>query len=260
MFDYHMHTVVSFDGKDTAQRMVKAALDKGLKEICFTDHVDDDPEGLGYETHFSVDVYKKAYDGLEADGLLIRRGMEFGLLQDNQETVRRYMAQQDFDFIIGSIHFVDDRDVYFQPYWEGKTQQQAERRYFEAMLECVQVHEDFDVLGHLTYISKTNANPTHRIIPLAENKELIAEIMKVLIAKGKGMEVNTSGVDRCGDFLPGEEYLRLFKDLGGKIVTVGSDAHTYDRVGQYADRACELVKSIFGHVCTFRNREPIFHK
>jgi histidinol-phosphatase (PHP family) len=84
--------------------------------------------------------------------------------------------------------------------------------------------------------------------------------MKTLIAKGKGMEINTSGVDRCGDFLPDISYLKLFKDLGGRIITVGSDAHTPDRVGQYITGACNMAKEVFGHVCTFQNREPIFHK
>ena len=260
MFDYHMHTTVSFDGHDTGLRMVQAALDAGLREICFTDHVDDDPEGLGIDMRFSLDAYRAAYDDLQAEGLAIRRGLEFGLLKDNQQTVKDYLSQYPFDFVLGSIHFVDDKDVYFEPYWQGKSQQQAERRYFEAMLECVLVHEDYDVLAHMTYISKAHANPTHRIVPLAENRNLIAEIMKILITKGKGIEINTSGVDRCGDFLPGEEYLRLFKDLGGSIVTVGSDAHTWDRVGQHTNRACAMVQEIFGHVCTFRNREPVFHR
>jgi histidinol-phosphatase (PHP family) len=74
------------------------------------------------------------------------------------------------------------------------------------------------------------------------------------------MEINTSGVDRCGDFLPYDVYFRRFKELGGEIVTVGSDAHNWKRVGQYSDRACDVLKEIFGYVCTFEGRKPIFHK
>ena len=81
-----------------------------------------------------------------------------------------------------------------------------------------------------------------------------------LIEKGKGIEVNTSGLDRCGDFLPGMDYLKLFRDLGGEIITVGSDAHAPDRVGQHIDKALDILRDIFGHVCTFQNRKPIFHK
>ena len=86
------------------------------------------------------------------------------------------------------------------------------------------------------------------------------EILKVLVAKGKGLEMNTSGVDRCGGFLPTADYFRRFRELGGEIVTVGSDAHRCDRVGQYSLEACEVLKDIFGYVCTFEDRKPIFHK
>jgi histidinol-phosphatase (PHP family) len=128
------------------------------------------------------------------------------------------------------------------------------------LFRCVQLHDTFDVLSHLTYISKCKGHPNPRIIPLEDHKEVIAEIMKTLIAKGKGMEINTSGVDRCGDYLPGISYLKLFKDLGGEIVTVGSDAHDADRIGQYVNNAMALAGAVFGHVCTFHNHQPIFHK
>ena len=260
MFDYHMHTVVSFDGHGLPEEMVRAAVDKGLKEICFTDHVDDDPMGIVLDQRFTIEDYNAAYDHLYAPGLKIRRGMEFGLLPDNQNSLRDYLSKRQFDFVLGSIHYADNVDVYYQEYWQGTSQHQAERKYLEDMLTCVKVHDDFDVLGHLTYISKARANPTHRIVPLDDHRQIVEEIMKVLISKGKGMEVNSSGVDRCGDFLPGEEYLRLFKQLGGEIVTVGSDAHSPDRVGQHCGRACEMLKDIFGYVCTFEARKPIFHK
>ena len=74
------------------------------------------------------------------------------------------------------------------------------------------------------------------------------------------MEMNTSGVDRCGGFLPTADYFRRFKELGGEIVTVGSDSHRCDRVGQYTFEACEILRDIFGYVCTFQDRKPIFHK
>ena len=81
-----------------------------------------------------------------------------------------------------------------------------------------------------------------------------------MAAKGKGLELNTSGMDRCGGFLPTPEYFRRFKELGGEIVTIGSDAHRSDRVGQYSSQACQVLADIFGYVCTFEGRKPIFHK
>ena len=84
--------------------------------------------------------------------------------------------------------------------------------------------------------------------------------MRILANKGIGLEVNTSGIDRIHTFLPDEPYLRRFKELGGEIVTIGSDAHTCDRVGQYTKEACDMIRDIFGYVCTFKDRKPIFHK
>lgn len=260
MFDFHMHSQVSFDGHDTPLAMAQAAVAAGLTEICFTDHVDDDPKGVITTQCFDVDEYAAAYDGLDVPGLTIRRGLEFGMLPGNQTTITRYLSQRDFDFVLGSVHYADNEDVYYPPYWEGRTVFEGERKYLEDTLLCVQTHDDFDVLAHLTYISKARFHPTHTPVDYRQHREIVDEILKVLVAKGKGLEINTSGVDRCGDFLPPEDYLRRFKELGGQIVTVGSDAHRANRVGQYMDRACELAKEIFGYVCTFADRKPTFHK
>ena len=155
---------------------------------------------------------------------------------------------------------MDDFDVYYEDYWKDKSVFQAERRFLEATLECVEFHEDFDVLAHLTYIAKTHCHPSPRPVPFEEHRELIDEILKTLARKDKGLEMNTSGVDRCGGFLPTEDMVCRFREVGGKIVTIGSDAHQSRRVGQYAFEACDILKDIFGYVCTFEDRKPIFHK
>ncbi len=260
MFDFHMHSRVSFDGHDTGLAMAQAALKNGLKEICFTDHLDYDPLGQMGRLDFDTDAYNAEYDNLEVPGLTIRRGCEFGMDTGNVALFRQDLQRRHFDFVLGSIHFVDDLDVYFEPYWREKSVFQAERRYLEATLDAVRLHDDFDVLAHLTYIAKTKCHPAPRPVPYAEHRELIDEILKVLIARGKGLELNTSGMDRCGGFLPTADCFRRFKELGGQIVTIGSDAHTRDRVGQYAADACDIFREIFGWVCTFENRQPVFHK
>ena len=260
MFDYHMHTRVSFDGHDTGMEMARAAKAAGLKEICFTDHLDYDPLGKVENLAFDTESYNAEYDHLDVPGLIIRRGMEFGMAVDNREQFRLDLQRRDFDFVLGSIHFADDLDVYFDEFWNGKTVVQAERCYLENTLACVRLHEDFDVLAHLTYIAKARCHPAPRPVPYEEHRELIDEILKELVRKDKGLEMNTSGVDRCGGFLPTADILRRFKELGGRIVTVGSDAHRSNRVGQYSFDACEMLKDIFGYVCTFRDRQPVFHK
>ena len=260
MFDFHLHTRVSFDGKDTAANMANAALAAGLREICFTDHMDYDPLNDHRLLCFDIADYNKEYDELEVPGLIIRRGFEFGMLPDNMAQFRADMNRRNWDFVIGSVHFVDGLDVYFDTYWEGKTPYQAILHGFEETLTCVRNHEDFDVLGHLTYLGKCKANPEKVSILYKDYWEVVDEIFKVLIEKGKGIECNTSGLERCGAFLPDERFLRRFKELGGQIVTVGSDAHHANRVGQYCREAEELVREIFGYVCTFVQRKPQFHR
>ena len=260
MFDYHMHSRVSFDGHASGLDMALAAKKAGLKEICFTDHIDYDPLDQMGVMAFDTEVYNNEYNDLEVPGLLIRRGMEFGMTMDNREQFKLDLARRHFDFVLGSIHFVDDLDVYFPPYWEGKTVFQAERRYLETTLDCVKLHDDFDVLAHLTYIGKARHHIDPRSVPYGEHREIVDEILKTLVAKGKGLEVNTSGMARCGGFLPTEDYVRRFRELGGEIVTVGTDSHNTNRVGEHTFVVCDMLKDIFGYVCTFENRKPIFHK
>lgn len=260
MFDFHIHSRVSFDGHDTGRDLANAAQAAGLKEICFTDHIDYDPLGQMGRLDFDTDAYNAEYNSLEIPGLTIRRGMEFGMDTRNVEQFKLDLQRRPFDFVLGSIHFVDDLDIYFAPYWEGKTVFQAERRYLEATLEALRVHDAFDVLAHLTYVSKARSHPAPRPLPYDGHREIIDEILQLLVQKGKGLELNTSGMDRCGDYLPPVQMIRRFKELGGEIVTIGSDAHTANRVGQYAFDACDILKDVFGYVCTFEERKPVFHK
>ena len=260
MFDFHLHTHVSFDGRDSGFNMAKAAVNAGMKEICFTDHMDYDPLDGANKLHFELADYEKEYDDLEIPGLVIRRGFEFGMLPDNRQQFLADVNRRNWDFVIGSVHFVDKLDVYYSEYWEGKTPYYAILRSFEDTLACVKNHDGFDVLGHLTYLGKCDANPEKRPILYKDYREVADEIMKILVDKGIGMEFNTSGLDSCGAYLPGPEYLCRFKELGGQIVTVGSDAHHRNRVGQYCKEACAIVQDIFGYVCTFESRKPRFHK
>lgn len=261
MFDYHLHSHVSHDSKATPESMVQAALQAGLREICFTDHLDFLRDAPRDTQAFRVEEYNKAYDHLSAPGLSIRRGAEVSLAKWSLPMVEHELQQRPYDFVIGSLHFLRDHDIYVDDaFWAEHPQQEVIREYFEEILECIQGYDNFDVLGHLTYISKCGSNPDRRAIPYQDYREILDEILKALVSKGKGLEINTSGVDLIGAFLPHEEYLRRFKELGGEIVTVGSDAHQAHRVGQHIHQACALAGEIFGHVCTFENRKPIFHK
>ena len=260
MFDFHIHSSVSFDSDTPASDIAQAAKQAGLREICFTDHWDYLPRPDDDHELFSLEEYSRAYDGLHIDGLTIRRGVEIGLNEWNSNECKRLLSKRDFDFVIGSVHYADGYDPYDKKYWDNKSVETAYVRYLEKVLECVKHHRDFDVLGHLTYVCKSPNNPFHAPLRYEECSDIADEIMRILICNEKGMEINTSGVDRGVDFLPSFDYIRRFKELGGEIITVGSDSHDAVRVGQYCNEAMKMLKDIFGYVCTFEKRCPVFHK
>ena len=260
MFDYHMHTKVSFDSQSEPADMIAAAERAGLKEICFTDHYDFNDQTREGESPFEIEKYRAAYDGLRSDKLKIRHGVEFGITPWDRDELTKLLTQYDFDFVIGSVHYVGGYDPYLKEYWNGKSVREAFEEYLLKTLDAVRANADFDVLGHISYVCKSPNNLSHVPLHYADFSDICDEIMKTLAHNGKGMEINTSGVDRCGVFLPTIDFIKRYKELGGEIVTVGSDAHVSENVGKYIGGALEIARETFGYVCTFEQRKPIFHK
>lgn len=260
MFDFHMHSRVSFDSEAQPLDMVRAAEERGLRAICFTDHYDHHEHKEEKHDLFTLADYAAAYDGLHSERVKILRGVEVSLVDWNREELNRFLASRRFDFVIGSVHYAGGHDPYYPAFWEGKTVEEAFALYMEQTLKMVKTHENFDVLGHINYVCKSAHNPTRAPLRHEDYREISDEILRILVQKGKGMEINTSGVDRVGDFLPSRDFLERFRALGGEIVTLGSDAHDPSRVGQYAEEALAIVKDIFGYVCTFENRKAVFHR
>lgn len=260
MFDFHLHSSVSFDSKGNAQDMVKKAEELALKEMCFTDHYDFNDDPAKQHDIFTLESYRNAYDGLSSETVKIRRGVEFGLTHWNEKELNELLAAYPFDFVIGSVHFTGGFDPYYPEFWTVNGLEEGFEKYLLQTLKCVKYHKNFDVLGHLNYVCKSEHNPTKQPLYYKDYSDICDEIMKTLTENGKGMEINTSGKDRVGEFLPSYEFLKRFRELGGEIITVGSDSHDDTRVGQYIGDALEIVKDIFGYVCTFENRKPIYHK
>ncbi len=260
MYDYHLHSSVSFDSNCDAKKIVRAAENKALKEICFTDHYDfNDDIGKQHEL-FDIDKYREAYSGLYSDSVKILQGVEFGLTHWNKAELSSLLLQYDFDFVIGSVHFAGGYDPYCEDFWLHNGVNEGFEKYLLQTLKCVKQHNDFDVLGHINYVCKSVYNPTKKPLRYGDYSDLCDEIMKTLAEKGKGMEINTSGVDRVGELLPSYDYIKRFKELGGEIITVGSDSHDDVRVGQYILEATEVAKAVFGYVNTFEKRKVKYNK
>lgn len=260
MYDFHLHSDLSFDSKEPPLEILNEAERIGLKEICFTDHYDFNDEKNGHHDIFTIEEYLEKYGTLKSEKLKLRLGVEFGLTTWNQKELDDWTGKYDFDFVLGSVHYAGGFDPYYPQYWNGISFEEAVDKYLKQVLACVKSHDNYDVLGHLTYVCKSEHNPTHKNIPYEIIKDITDEILKIVVSKGKGIEINTSGVDRIGDFLPSLEYVKRFRELGGEIITIGSDAHDRTRVGQYANEAMKMIGEVFPYVCTFEKRKPVFHK
>ena len=164
-----------------------------------------------------------------------------------------------FDFIILSCHQVEDKEFWTQDFQKGRTQQEYNERYYQEILDVIKNYKDYSVLGHLDLISRYDENGPY---PFEKIKPMIQEILEIVIKDEKGIEVNTSS-HRYGlkDSQPSRDILKLYKELGGKIITIGSDSHKIEHLGAYINEAKELLKELgFEYYCTFEKMEPIYHK
>ena len=271
--DYHVHTEFSDDSAYPMEDVVKDAIRLGLDEICITDHVDygvkvdrDSGKEILYrhgKPLVNVDYPRWAAElerlqSLYGDRLTIKMGMEFGVQVHTIPQFEALFRRYPFDFIILSIHQVEDKEFWTQDFQEGRTQREYNNRYYEEMLNVVKAYKDYSVLGHMDLIKRYDEAG---IYPFEKVKPIIAEILKIVIADGKGIEVNTSS-HRYGlsDSTPSQELLCLYRDLGGKIVTIGSDSHAPAHLGTYIVDAKEQLKALgFRNFYTYTKMEPVPH-
>lgn len=277
--DYHVHTEFSDDSEYPMAQVINDAIAKGLDEICFTDHVDygikkdwDDPEGIEYrETEPGVfqpfanvdypkyyELYQQLKDKYGQD-VSLKLGMEFGMQMHTVKKYEKLFARYPFDFIILSVHQVEDKEFWTQDFQAGRTQQQYNERYYEEMLQLVRNYHNYSILGHVDLITRYDKAGVY---PFEKIKPILTEIFKTVIADGKGIEVNTSS-HRYGlkDLTPGRDILKLYRELGGRIITIGSDSHKPEHLNAYIDETREELKKLgYTEFCTFQQMQPIFHK
>ncbi len=275
--DYHLHTWYSDDSDYPMEQLVRDAVAAGLAEICITDHVDygikedwpdlsetyNGAEKAGHPVmnvkypayHAEIQRLRERYSG----HITIREGMEFGMQVHTIPQYEKLFAAYPFDFIIMSCHQVEDKEFWTQDFQRGRTQEEYNRRYYEEILQVIQMYKNYSVLGHLDMISRYDEAG---IYPFEKTKDIIAEILRQAIRDGKGIEVNTSS-HRYGlsDLTPSRNILKLYKDLGGTILTIGSDTHAPKHLAAYiTETMAELRGMGFTSICTFRGMEPQYHR
>lgn len=174
------------------------------------------------------------------------------------EKLHTFVKAYPFDFVIGSSHIIDNADPYYPIFWEGKKPETIVRHYFEAVLENIHAFSDFDIYGHLDYIVRYC--PAKDFIYRCEDyMEIIEECLRTLIAKGKGIEVNTAGFFH-GDYPnPHKKILCRYRELGGEILTVGSDSHTPEHIAWLFPKVREmLLECGFSYITVFENHKAFF--
>lgn len=257
--DYHVHTVFSDDSETPMEDAVLHAIAVGLQEICFTEHID---YGVKTDLNCDCDAYMREVrrcQELYGDRIKIGLGMEFGMqahtIGQFQETFDKYP----FDFIILSCHQVEDKEFWTYEFQNGKSQGEYNRRYYQEILNVAENYDDYSVLGHLDMIHRYDRAG---IYPFEKVKDLVEEILRRVIAGGKGIEVNTSCYRyKLPDLTPSREILRLYRHLGGEIITIGSDAHTIPWIGWETSRTQQELKELgFTSIYTFDKMKPVRHE
>ncbi len=258
--DFHTHSCFSGDSSASPRQQIQAAIDAGLRHLCFTDHQDPDYTDGEIPFVFDTEAYfqtmrplKQQYRG-QID---LSIGVELGLQPHLSKTLPEYAASYPFDYIIGSTHVVDGLDPYYPRYWQQHSGEEGILRYYEWTLKNVQTFDCFDCYGHLDYIVRY-APGQRQSYSWRRYADLVDEILKTLIQRGKGIECNTAGFAHgLGHPNPEESILRRYMELGGELLTIGSDGHTPERIAFGFDRLPDLLKRCgVRYYTVFTNRTP----
>ena len=270
--DYHTHTEFSDDSTYIMEDCVRDAIKIGMKEICFTDHVD---YGIKYDVdelktltkkELNVD-YNRYFQEIERlqekykNQMTIKKGLEFGIQYHTIEKYQSLFHRYALDFVILSIHQVDDKEFWTYEFQKGKTEKEYYQAYFDEMYKVVQNYHDYSVLGHMDMLKRYDDKDCYDVF--YNHKDIITKILEYVIKDGKGIELNTSFI-RYGldDSMPSQDILKLYLELGGKILTIGSDSHSKTHLcHSHIEELKEMLKEIgFKYYCTFENMKPIYHK
>ncbi len=263
MFDYHVHTCYSQDADVPVQAQLDAATRAGLKEICFTDHVDFDliVDGKPFYPLADLNAIREELQALTPlnPSITVKRGAEVSLADERcAENAYAYIKSADLDFVIGSLHVINGVDSYTREFYEGKTQTQAYRLYLTALAKAIRTNSYFCVMGHYDFVAKHAPYPD-RSIAYSFAPDIFDDIFTYLIQNGKTLELNTSAWLNGPKW--GLDVYKRFSELGGEFVTIGSDAHRSERVGARFDEACELLRAAgIRYVATYEKMKPTMHR
>lgn len=266
--DCHLHSSHSGDSETPMEEMILQGISQGLTTMCFTEHNDfdypDSPEGSGNIFLLNTDSYLYDLASLKekyADKIRILFGVELGLQPQVMRENAVLAKSHEFDFIIASSHVCHGKDPYYPSFYEGRSEEEAYREYFESILENIKKFSNFDVYGHLDYVVRYGPN-MDTYYSYEKYRDILDEILSLLIDKGKGIEVNTGGLKRgMKELHPCMGILKRYRELGGEIITVGSDSHDALHIAEHFDKAAEVLKECgFEYYTIFEKRTPEYKR
>ncbi len=261
--DYHTHTLCSPDSSAPLAQMAQAALDAGMDELCTTDHCDlltlDGKLDLSFQWA-PIEAQLAQVRPLFAGHLPIRMGLELGEAWEAPQKALEIAGHPELDFILGSVHNLSraagGQDFYFVNYQNDDECYAALDDYFHSMTLLAEM-DCYDVLAHIIYpLRYMERDGCH--ITLERYEDQLRRIFRTVIGKGKGIEVNTCRGRNISDW---RSILALYKDCGGEIITLGSDAHEPGDVAKGIPAAAELMQEMgFSHLAVYEKHQPQMRK
>ncbi|WP_051227086.1 histidinol-phosphatase HisJ family protein [Butyrivibrio sp. MC2013] len=265
--DYHVHSEHSGDSQAPMSEMIAAAKERGLTQLCFTEHMDMDYPSHGSQEGniFYLDTQQYYDDCMEAKALAkgsvdVRFGVEVGMQPHISGRNSDYIDSWPFDFVIASNHLCNKKDPYYPEFYEGRSKKEAVREFFECTYENIRLFKNYDVLGHLDYIVRYIPEPFE--YKWKDYADVTDRILRLLAEEGKGLDVNCKSIfgGNSNEPNPCLGLLKRFRSMGGEIITFGSDAHVPEGVAGGFDKGRDVaLRAGFTKYCTFKDRRPSFH-
>ena len=257
----HFHSRCSFDGEHSLTEMCRAAEAAGLQYLCLTDHCDlVDEYGNPYDSFDWAAVNRELEEARrDCPHMPVRRGIELGQAVLRPEAAERVLSEPGIDFVLGSMHVhPGGEDYYWMKYTSLAQCEALLETYLESLL-ALSRSDWMDSLAHLTYPIRYMRFRDGIPVELHPFDDLIREILKTLVERGKALELNTSGYRQgMGEPLPPAYVLRMYRELGGELLTIGTDAHVPQDMAAGLDRGQALLEQCgFRYVTIYQQRKPI---
>ena len=239
IFDTHMHCQYSIDSKmkiDEAEAMAEA---QGIGMIV-TEHWDEDYPTNPEAFVFDIDDYFAKYEPYRSKKLLL--GIEVGMQESTSANDDMLGKKYPFDFILGSMHCMNGRDMYEAKTYTGKTKLEAVEEFLKATAANLKLHDNFDSFAHIDYMCRYMPYEDKELV-YAEAPELFDEVFRLLAAKEKAIEINTRRLDNPAAIKHLLVLYKRYRELGGRYATLGSDAHYKEHVGRRLAIAREIAEA-----------------